>query len=257
MNQDAETDPKNQALAEGFRAELARLKAETNQAFVEGLRAELARLQAELDEQTKLAADRAEEVRGRGDDIEAFGRGVEDLVNLLWPSSDALDLLGNLDVVGNIPVLFARMRTRIEYHFGRGAGADLPVDHARETLAQLEVLLQGRTAEQQSDAERWGAVAGRVCALIELNRGHEHAQDERDTRDVLEHGAVPVKPLEVLLERWLEQALVSFLGKERREVLTVCAGELAQVVVEHAPTPAAGLLGGMGTLLPLTTREGG
>lgn len=46
-------------------------------------------------------------------------------------------------------------------------------------------------------------------------------------------GVVPLKALEALLEHWEAQQQADFLGKERREALMICAGELAQVLEQH------------------------
>lgn len=236
-----------------------------NEELVESFRAQVKRLQTALDVERGLrghfellAQERAEEVAGRGEDLRALELGTHALVRVLWPGREGEELLES-DIAGETAQLFARMAARVCGLMEAAAGvvgAVPPVDHARETLAQLEGSCRAGPPSSGATPTAGAPVAGRVCVLLELARAREHAQDERDTRDVLEHGAVSVKPLEQLLARWYEARQARFLGKERREVLTICSDELAQVIVEHAPAPAAALLGGMGPLLPLTTREG-
>jgi hypothetical protein len=219
---------------------------------------EVRKLRAELDAEKRirhhfeqLAAERGEEVAGRGEDLRALELGTHALVRTLWPGKEGEELLES-DIAGETAQLFARMTERVrglmELSF-KASGEAPPVDHARETLAQLEVMLWdptlpgtlGRTGTLISAdvigepelvmAERWGGIVGRLLLVLEVFRqtaGHlEYVQTEARP------GLVPVRAFEALLEHWEAASNVGFIGAVRREVLNICASEVVQVLVDH------------------------
>lgn len=170
------------------------LTTEEREQLTEGFRKELAGLQAKLDAQAveklelaSLAQLRADECRARGKELLEFGECTEALVRQLWPGEEAERILES-DVCGETRALFARIGERVAMVSG---DRRIPVDHAAETLAQLEcmLLLPVGTGgpETMAYGERWGRVAGRIAALLERVRGAEHSQDELDTLGVMRH----------------------------------------------------------------------
>lgn len=265
-----------------------RLTTEEREQLTEGFRKELAGLQAKVDqgaarvaELEQLAQLRGEEVLGRGKELLEFGECTEALVRQLWPGEEAERILES-DVCGETRALFARIGERMATLMGERRifwrPSEVPVDHAYETLAQLEVLLscdarsRGYGSVQPLGAdERWALVAGHIVALVEgqhdqrrretetvealgrlqdalsdlqkLTRAQELGQDEANTLVLLNRGALPFTAVAELVQRWEDRHDHEGSPTIRAEIAR-CARELAAVTVRHVGPGAPGLLGG-------------
>lgn len=255
-----------------------RLTTEEREQLTEGFRKELAGLQTKVDqgaarvaELEQLAQLRAEEVLGRGKELLEFGECTEALIRQLWPGEEAERILES-DVCGETRAMFARIAERVE-HVTRWQAAAVPVDHAAETLAQLEATLgmpDSRRPAVNTAGERWGAVAGRVLFLVELEhdqhrretetvaalgrlqdalsdlqkvtRAQELDQDEANTRALLRRGSAPINALEAFLQRHTGKAEQE--AEPLRSAQLGLVQELAALMVRHTAPAAAGLLGG-------------
>lgn len=253
------------------------LTTEERELLTEGFRKELAGLQAKVDqgaarvaELEQLAQLRGEEVLGRGKELLEFGECTEALVRQLWPGEEAERILES-DVCGETRQLFARIGERVAMVSG---DRRIPVDHAAETLAQLEVLLETRDSRSPAvmgAGERWALVAGHIVALVEdqhdqrrretetvaalgrlqdalsdlqkLSRLSELAQDEANTLALLDHGRLPFTTVAELVQRWEDRHDQEGSPTIRAEIAR-CARELTAITIRHMAGAPAGLLGG-------------
>lgn len=267
---------------------LAQAEEEKRFQGVELLNEQLAKKVAELEQ---LAADRGEEVRGRGEDLRVYLRAVERIAEELRGRARHADetarnhrnVVHQVDIdagaIGTSEGRARAYRNAAELLDKLEDRAEHIVDHAAETLAQLEVTLGTHLVghpTDDSEAVRWGRVAGRVLALVELEQAQgrhdaavaaelERVQDglsEAQRRHPLftvdatgvRLAGVPVDALEAFLKRFEGKA--SAEAEPVRGALLGVVQELAALMVRHCAPAGAGLLGGTALVEPAPLNPG-
>lgn len=110
--------------------------------LVEGFRSQVADLERQLDEQTKLADDRGDEVRGRGEDLRKYEAGLERVVRALYDGHAADNLLLEEEVAAVVaPVVVRISMLRL-----LASGGPIPID-------ALEAFLKRHTERAETEAE--------------------------------------------------------------------------------------------------------